>query len=379
MQGLLSRITAHGVLAAVLAFTGFLNLATGLMAIFRVPSGFGTGVVPEYLQLAPAQQVSGLLSVFLGILLIILGKGIYERGRRAWAITIAVLVILMVNNLYRGTTPQTAVLSLLLIGGLVVFRRRFDVRSETKLEYAQVIAWASVLFALAYGIAGSYVLRDQFGGLETWADSIYFTFVTYSTLGYGDILPKTENARMFVVSMIPIGLASFMTALTALIGPMIEQRLKGVLRIMKRFQKTEHVIICGYSHVSESAVDELRERNIPYAIIDDRQDIVMHVRTKGHDIFLGDATQKETLDQTNLKGATALIAAYDADSVNILIAITAKEFRDVTTGCKARIIVRVEDEESIAKARQVGADEVISPSTSAGRLMAKRAMETVAR
>ena len=374
MRKLLQATWVARLIAAVIALNGFLNLATGLISVLKVRADLGLDKVPHYLQVGPKHHISGLFSVFLGLLLIIIGRGLYERRQRAWRLALVVIIVLMANNLYRGTTPHTAILSVLLIVGLILFRRVFNVRSETGVEYTEIIAIASVLFALAYGIVGSYILRDQFNGLQGWTDALYFTFVTYSTLGYGDIVPKTSSARMFVVSMIPIGLASFVTALTAVIGPMIERRLKGVLRIMKRFQKTEHVIICGYSHVSESAVDELREQNIPYAIIDDRQDIVMHVRNRGHDVFLGDASQKETLDQANLEGATALIAAYDSDSVNILIAITAKEFRDAAKGCKARIVVRVESEESIAKAKQVGADEVISPSTSAGRLMAKRAI-----
>ena len=102
----------------------------------------------------------------------------------------------------------------------------------------------------------------------------------------------------------------------------------------------------------------------------------MHIAWR--DAVDGDAARRDTLEQVNLEGAVALIAAYDSDSVNILIAITAKEFRDTVEGCRARIVVRVESEESIAKAGQVGADEVISPSTSAGRLMAKRAVEALA-
>ena len=378
MRRLLQASWIAQIIAAVIALNGFLNVATGLISVFQVRANLGLDAVPDYLRVGTGKHISGLFSVFLGLLLIAVGRGLYERRRRAWGVALVVLIVLVLNNLYRATTPQTAILSILLIAGLFMSRRLFRVRAETSFEYTQIIAIVSVLFALTYGIVGSHLLRDQFEGLQTWTDSLYFTFVTYSTLGYGDIFPKTANARMFVVSMIPIGLASFITAMTALIGPMIERRLKGVLRIMKRFQKTEHVVICGYSHVSESAVDELRERNTPYVIVDDRQNIVTYLRGKGHDVFLGDAARRDTLEQVNLEGAVALIAAYDSDSVNILIAITAKEFRDTVEGCRARIVVRVESEESIAKAGQVGADEVISPSTSAGRLMAKRAVEALA-
>lgn len=375
MARILRRIHISTLIAAVLSFNGFVNLATGLAPIFKVASYLRMEEVPEYLRLTSGQRFSGILSVFMGVLLIVLGKGLYERRRRAWGWSLAILLVLMANNLYRGTTPQTIALSLVLVASLLMFRRRFDVRAEGKLDYGQIVGLVSVLFALAYGIVGSYVLRAQFNAIETWNDAIYFTFVTYSTLGYGDILPQTANAKIFVISMILIGLTSFVTALTVLLGPILERRMKGVLSIMSRLQRAaDHVVICGYTSVSESVIDELQQREVPYLIIDDREDLIIHLQNKGHDILPGDPTRRETLLQANLSNALALIAAFDSDSVNTLIAITAKALRDEVKG-RFRIVVRVEDEENVEKVQRLGADEVISPSTLGGRMMATRAVE----
>ena len=373
MAHIFRRLRISALLAGVVAFNGFLNLATGIAPVLGLAPYLKE--VPEFLQLTPVRQASGILSVFLGMLLIALGKGLFERRRRAWGISVLVLLVLMANNLARATTPQTALVSSVLILGLLIFHRRFDVPSQVRLGYPQVIGLVSVLFAVAYGIVGSYLLRDQFDGLQTWTDATYFTFVTYSTLGYGDILPATPNAKLFATSMIPIGLGSFITAVTALLGPAIENRIKGVLSIMERFQQaTDHVVICGYSNVSESTIDELQQRHIPFVIVDDREDLLVHLRSKGHDVMAGDPAQKEVLVKAGLRRARALIAACDSDSVNVLIALTARDLRE-EDGADFRIVVRVEDEENVGKARKAGADEVISPSTSGGRLMATKAIE----
>ena len=146
--------------------------------------------------------------------------------------------------------------------------------------------------------------------------------------------------------------------------------------MMKKFQQiSNHVIVCGYTNVSESAVDELQARGIPYIIIDDREDLALQLRSKGHDVIWGNAARREVLEQANLQKATALMATFDSDSTNVLIAITARKVRDADTKCSFRILVRVEDEQNIDKAYQVGADEVISPSTLAGRLMTSKAIE----
>jgi len=377
MQRWHRKVNVSSLIAAVFAVNGFLNLVTGLLPILRVGTRGGVEELPGYLRVTPAQQISGVVSIFLGVVMIALGRGLFLRRRAAWGWALALLVALVVNNALRATTPQTVILSGLLIVGLLACRRRFDVPSETRLGYGQIIALVSVAFALAYGIVGSYLMRAQFQGLGSWTDAVYYTFVTYSTLGYGDILPKTPDARLFVVSMIVVGLGSFVTAVTMVVGPMIEQRMKGVLSIMGKFKAaSNHVIVCGYSSVGESVVDELQDRGIRYIIIDDREDIAAHLRSKGHDALTGDATRRETLEGANLRDARALIAAFDSDSANTLVALTAKGFRDATPGATFCIVARVEDEENVDKVRQVGADEVISPSTLGGRMMAQKAAET---
>ena len=369
------KANSSGLIAVVFATAGFLNIATGSFPIFRVTSGLGVDQIPAYLQLSPVQKISGVVSVFLGVLMVAIGRGLYQRRRAAWRWALVLLTALTANNLLRATTPQTTILSGLLIIGLLVYRKRFEVRPVARLGYGEIVALISVLFALAYGIVGSYVMRTEFQGLETWTDAVYYTFVTYSTLGYGDILPKTADARLFVVSMIIVGLGSFITAVTMVVGPMIERRMKGVLSIMDKLKgATDHVIVCGYSNVGESVVDELQGAGVPYVIVEDRPDIAAHLRSKGHDVIEGDATRRQTLENAHLRGARAIVATSDSDSVNALVTVTAKAYREAVKGCRFRIVTRVEDEENIEKARHVGADEVISPSTVGGRAIAREAV-----
>ena len=144
---------------------------------------------------------------------------------------------------------------------------------------------------------------------------------------------------------------------------------------MSKFQKTvDHVVVCGFTNVSESIFDELRERSIPFIIIEENESLVMHLKGLGYDVLHGDPTNKVALEQANLPRAAAVIAATDSDATNTLITLTARELRDQSEAHTFRIIARVEDEENIAKVKHVGADEVISPSTIGGRMMAEKAI-----
>ena len=69
-----------------------------------------------------------------------------------------------------------------------------------------------------------------------------------------------------------------------------------------------------------------------------------------------------------------MIAAFDSDSTNTLVAVNANDLRDATPNAGFAILVRIEDEENVDKVRRLGVDQVISPSTLGGRLLAQQAV-----
>ena len=253
------------IIAFIIALNGFLNLVTGLSDIFQFQFYLNLDSVSDLLNVTPEMRFGGAISVILGVTLIALGKGLIDRRRQPWWWTVGVLALLVVYQLYTGMALRSPGISTGLIILLLFFRRDFNQPTTRRVwTYAEIVAGISVIFALAYGIVGSYLLRSEFNTIEGWADAVYFTVVTYSTLGYGDILPRTPNAKLFTITMVVIGLSSFVTALTVLVGPLIEQRMKGVFSAMSKFQKTvNHVVICGCSKVTDSIIDELQEHHIP--------------------------------------------------------------------------------------------------------------------
>jgi len=44
---------------------------------------------------------------------------------------------------------------------------------------------------------GAYALRDEFTTIETPVDAFYYTLATASTVGYGDVVPTSQAARLF--------------------------------------------------------------------------------------------------------------------------------------------------------------------------------------
>ena len=85
----------------------------------------------------------------------------------------------------------------------ITIRRLRAVRQAEKPVLAALEAVTLLVAMLLFGFAAVYFAIDvdqgQFEGLETRLDAIYFTVVTLSTVGFGDITATGQAARAIVI------------------------------------------------------------------------------------------------------------------------------------------------------------------------------------
>ncbi len=108
------------------------------------------------------------------------------------------------------------------LAGAISFLKRIGRRFESKNEPSHWVFLTTVAFiavALAHTMqvwiwAASFVLLEV---VVTSADAIYFALVTYTTLGYGDIVPQ-EGTRVFAAMAAVTGLLNFGLSTAFLVG-----------------------------------------------------------------------------------------------------------------------------------------------------------------
>lgn len=125
------------------------------------------------------------------------------------------------------------------------------------------------MLAIIYSVLGLYYLSDEFDGIKNISDAVYFTIVTFSTVGYGDIHPIiTEEAKLFTISIMILGISLFKTIITVLAGSIINKvtdkfKQKNGVSYMK-----DHMIICGYTKITKCLIKDYLNSHIDNLIIE---------------------------------------------------------------------------------------------------------------
>lgn len=212
-------------------------------------------------------------------------------------------------------------------------------------------------------------IHDDTGGEFSYIDSLYFTIVTVTTLGYGDIVPVTESARMFDALIItPVRIVVWVLFITTAYQLVIRNYWERIRMDRKIQNLKNHVIVAGYGTTGTAAVSELllkgyNEENL--IVIDSKEEHVKSAADFGVTGVFGDPTREEILIKSGIKRAKVLIIATHQDDTNVLITLTAKDLNP-----NLKIISRVSQQENIKQLKRAGANIIISPSLTSGHLMA---------
>ncbi|WP_192484023.1 MULTISPECIES: NAD-binding protein [Cysteiniphilum] len=319
------------------------------------------------------KEFNTVISCFIGYLMLLIGRGIYRRLRFFWILALLMLITLFLTNIFvYNRSGFLTWFYFVEIIGLAISWKVFNVRSKTiKLSYAQFIVILSFILAFLYGVIGAYLLRDQFNSIKDWPDAIYFTVVTYSTVGYGDITPITDEARLFVVSMIFIGLGAFAAVLTFIVSAFID-RLQNLFQTFNKGKKhmKDHVIICGLNDLTHIIINELQQQNKSFLIIDSEHSETADSAELKSLTLHGNANDPDILDKASITDAHAVIIAYEKDADNIITLLSINEFLNNHKPSKAaKITIRINQKNNINKAKSLGAAEVISPLVMAANAM----------
>ncbi|MDS0294422.1 NAD-binding protein [Halogeometricum luteum] len=350
---------------------GVLSVATGIANIGVSPDVadfvlFGV-TFPGYVQ-----QVAAFTGTLTGFVLLVAAFGLRRRLRAAWYATMLLFPITAAQGALQSTQLSLPLIGLSAVAFAVVGLNFDAYDREVELTTTQMAALAAIAGAQAYGTVGTFALRDQhFPTVETLLDAFYFSLVTGSTVGYGDVTSPTAVGKLFTLSLILVTVSSFAAVLGVVFTPLIEARLSKALGRMTEEQLDlleNHVLVLGYGDLTEPILEELTAK-ADVLILTEDEERTRRLTERGYTVLTADPSDEDSQHRGRVESARAVVVATNNDAEDALGILTARQLNpDVT------IVAAASQRENVNKLKRAGADTVISPATLGAHFLAESAL-----
>lgn len=210
--------------------------------------------------------------------------------------------------------------------------------------------------------------QDASDGAVSVIDALYYTTVTLSTTGYGDITPVTTGARLTNALLVTPMRFLFVLVLIGTTIQVLTERSREQFHVARwRNRVKDHVVVCGYGTKGRSAVRSLRQSGVArdqIVVIETNHDAIEAASAAGFATVHGTSATDSILREAEVSRASAVIVAVDRDDTAVLTTLTVRQLAPNVT-----IVAAVREAENADLLTQSGADSVITSSDAAGRLL----------
>ena len=242
------------------------------------------------------------------------------------------------------------------------------------LKRENVINLLAVILAI---VVSSGCLIAFFEPDLSFASGVWWSIVTLTTVGYGDISPSTPGGRILAVLIMFFGIGLLGMLSASLATLLIRKRMKED-KGMCASTVDNHIIICEWNHRTKAIIKELRgdaqTENVPLVLIADIEEKPID---DDNLFFVRGAVNEETLEKANLKKARTVVVLGD-DSVET----TARDAKVVLTTLTVEnmnpdvySIVELVDKVNEQHCLRANADEIIIGSELSSHLIASAASD----
>lgn len=230
------------------------------------------------------------------------------------------------------------------------------------------------LVALCVGVLVVYLDRGGYqggggpNGELTLIDSFYYSTVSLSTTGYGDITPVTQQARLINTLVItPLRLVFLILLVGTTLSVLTEQSRQAFKIQRWRRLVRNHTVVVGYGTKGRSAVaamlaDEIAAEDI--VVVDTDPQVLKAAAARGLVTVHGSATRSDVLKLAGVTRAASVVVATNTDDTAVLVTLTSRELAP-----NAKIVATVRESDNKHLLKQSGADSVVVSAETAGRLL----------
>lgn len=239
----------------------------------------------------------------------------------------------------------------------------------------RVLVFLLVAFAVLVAVFSTvfHVLMDREGQSHSWPTAIYWTLVTMTTLGFGDITFESDAGRLFSVFVLLSGTVFLLvllpfTFIQFVLAPWMAMREASRAPRSLPADTSGHMVLTGMGPIEDALVRRADHAGVPYVLVIGTLEEALRLHDRGYSVMLGALDDPATYRAARVDQA-AVVAATRTDVANTNITFTIRE-----NSRSVPIVATVSSPASIDILRLAGATDVLQLGDMLGRAMAERTL-----
>lgn len=242
--------------------------------------------------------------------------------------------------------------------------RRVRVLMVLLLIFATLVTVFSVLF---------HVFMEREGQSHSWPTAVYWTLVTMTTLGFGDITFRSDLGRMFSVVVLLSGSVFILvllpfTFIQFVFAPWMERRNRSRVPLKVPADLRGHLVLTSLGTIEDELIRRAERAGVPYVLVEPTLETALGYHDRGYSVMRGELDDPATYRGAGVERA-ALVAATRSDPANSNIVFTVREISpDVP------IVATANDPTSMDVLELAGADRAIRLGDMLGDTLARRVL-----
>jgi Trk K+ transport system NAD-binding subunit len=239
----------------------------------------------------------------------------------------------------------------------------------------RILAWMLgllVVIVTVYSVLFHQIM-DYEDQRHSWLTSVYWTLVTMSTLGYGDIAFESDLGRTFSVVVLLTGSAFILvllpfTFVQFVLVPWMEssQRARAPRQVPPEVRG--HVILTSLGAIESALVTRLERAGIPYVTVVADLDEALKLHDEGYQVMVGALDDPQAFRHAGADRAALVFTTRD-DATNTNVAFTVREISESTA-----IVATANRHASVDILELAGCDRVLELGELLGSALARRVL-----
>ena len=229
-----------------------------------------------------------------------------------------------------------------------------------------------VLFALVLFYTIMFqVLMSMEGQEHSWVSGVYWTFVTMSTLGFGEITFESDLGRIFSIIVLLSGTLFMLvllpfTFIQFFYAPWMEAQQRARAPRELEPDTKGHAILTQYDPVTSALITKLKQYHYPYVLLVPDINEALRLQDLRIKVLVGDLDNPDVYRKARVENAS-LVATTADDRVNTNVAFTVRELSE-----SVPIVSTAKDLASMDILELAGSSHVLHLGHALGGALARR-------